>query len=733
MSTVANSSTRTLRLAVVNASHLVDEIGDSGAEVITGDSIRTSAQLVRNELNSGERIDAIIVGDKPETGLRGWVSYVRQYVPTVVVKSFDGIDDVDVPQVKLPRALDEVLQVAGADVNSDTDAILGVDPTAPKPVRPESSIPVARPSAPAAQATEPEPESVPEAGQPRPMPEDHEPEPEAPAGMVEISDDPVIEQPTDETETAMQYEPEPPTTEMPSVPDDPPEVDRSQFDRQAQNDQQWSNAPQNPPPNQGGSIPAQWPGQQGGSLPQQWPDQPQQTQPPQQAPQGWPGTPPPPSRPPQMPQQWQNQRPPQNGPTPDQWPMNGGGSIPAQWPNHPPQQNVPQQAPQGWPGQQGQAPQQWQNPPEQQNVPNPGQWPSQPPQQWQNQPDYRSAPPGQGYNQSQPVPQPAPVRQQAPQRPPARDDDMFFSASRAQSHAPIVIVGARKGGVGKTSTSLGIAQRGAECGLKTVLIDANMGQGGSVSVRLRIHKERHLPTIYDAALSNNPRRSFLMPDEINEVRNRLDNLDDVAFSLVQAPTSQTSSREVVTNNIYLEVIRYAQRHADLVVVDTQIIESEAHRPDSLFWDKLVPLIRNNEAWLVCVTEDDRESVKNTLETCRELSEGKQISRSHILTIFNLFDPGIVNTQSANKTLKAHSVPVGIIDRIDSIKKRFSAGYTPTSIPEFIPVLNNVLRHVTGDSQTFPRHEAVIERDDPTPQNRPQKKKPGFFARLFGRK
>src|SRR5699024_8821143 len=401
-------------------------------------------------------------------------------------------------------------------------------------------------------------------------------------------------------------------------------------------------------------------------------------------------------------------------------PQDQGGSIPQQWPAQPPQT----QTPQGWPAQPSQPPQQWTNPPQtqHQSEPAPQQWPGgpnfpqpvQPPQQWPDQTAYRPSPPGQGYNQSQPVPQPAPMRpQQAPQRPPAREDDTFFSASRAQSHAPIIVVGARKGGVGKTSTSLGIAQRGAECGLKVVLVDANMGQGGSVSVRLRIHKAGNLPTIYDAAMSNNPRRSFIMPEEVNEVRNQLDNLDDVAFSLVQAPTSQTSSREIVTNAAYLEVIRYAQRHADLVVVDTQIIEAEAHRPDSLFWDKLVPLIRNNEAWLVCVTEDDRESVKNTLETCRELSEGKQIPRSHILTIFNLFDPGIVNTKSANRTLKAHSVPVGIIDRIDSIKKRFSAGYTPTSIPEFIPVLNNVLRHVTGDSQMFPRHEAVIEREDPT--------------------
>ena len=682
MSTVANSSTRILRLAVVNASHLVGEISDSGAEVITSDSMRTAAQLVRKELNSGERIDAIIVGDAPAMGLRGWITYVRQYVPTVVVKSFDGVDDVEVPQVKLPRALDEVLQIAGADVDSDTDAILSVDPAAPKPVQPESSIPVARPSAPSPQVMEAEPEDEPEVSEPRPMPEDHEPEPEAPAGMVEIPDDPATDQPSndnspDETETAMQYEPEPPTTEMPHIPESPPQVDRSQFDDQARQPRQTPEPPQN--------APGQWanpPQDQGGSIPQQWPGQPPQTQ----TPQGWPAQP---------------SQPPQN--------------APGQWTNPPQTQHQSEPAPQQWPG----------GP----NFPQP----VQPPQQWPDQTAYRPSPPGQGYNQSQPVPQPAPMRpQQAPQRPPAREDDMFFSASRAQSHAPIIVVGARKGGVGKTSTSLGIAQRGAECGLKVVLVDANMGQGGSVSVRLRIHKAGNLPTIYDAAMSNNPRRSFIMPEEVNEVRNQLDNLDDVAFSLVQAPTSQTSSREIVTNAAYLEVIRYAQRHADLVVVDTQIIEAEAHRPDSLFWDKLVPLIRNNEAWLVCVTEDDRESVKNTLETCRELSEGKQIPRSHILTIFNLFDPGIVNTKSANRTLKAHSVPVGIIDRIDSIKKRFSAGYTPTSIPEFIPVLNNVLRHVTGDSQMFPRHEAVIEREDPTPQN-VKKKKPEFFARLFGRK
>src|SRR5699024_10042218 len=287
MSTVANSSTRILRLAVVNASHLVGEISDSGAEVITSDSMRTAAQLVRKELNSGERIDAIIVGDAPAMGLRGWITYVRQYVPTVVVKSFDGVDDVEVPQDKLPRALDEVHQIAGADVDSDTEASLGIGPSAPKPGHPESSIPVARPSAPQPQVMETEPEDEPEVSEPRPMPEDHEPEPEAPAGMVEIPDDPATDQPSndnspDETETAMQYEPEPPTTEMPHIPESPPQVDRSQFDDQARQPRQTPEPPQN--------APGQWanpPQDQGGSIPQQWPGQPPQTQ----TPQGWPAQP----------------------------------------------------------------------------------------------------------------------------------------------------------------------------------------------------------------------------------------------------------------------------------------------------------------------------------------------------------------------------------------------------------------------------------------------------------
>lgn len=709
MSTVANSSTRTLRLAVVNAPHLVGEISESGAEVITSDSMRAAAQLVRKELNSGERIDAIIVGDAPAVGLRGWVTYVHQYVPIVVVKSFGGVEDVDVPQINLPRALDEVLQVSGADVESDTDVVLAIDPSAPKPVRPESAFPVARASAPSphVQTTEDEVDPEPEIAEGQPMPEDHEPE--LPEDAVDAPSEPE-EQPRpvpgenrdDETETAMQYEPEPPTTEMPHIPNTPPQVDQSHFDNTPapQAPQQWQNQPSGPPP-------------------QQWQGQPQGQPMPQQAPQQWPA---PPAQPPQ---QWQNQPqqgqfPPNATPQPQQWPMQSG--QPQQWPGQPPRQdNGPSyaSAPQQWPGQPGQG------------FPQPVTQPNQP-QQWPNQPSYRPSPPGQGYNQSQPVPQPAPAyRQQTPHLPPVNEDSSFPSTIRSQSHAPIVIVGARKGGVGKTSTSLGIAQRGAECGLKVVLVDANMGQGGSVSVRLRIHKASHLPTIYDAAMSNAPRRSFVTPEDINSVRNQLGNLDDVAFSLVQAPTSQTSFRDVVTNNVYLDVIRYAQLHADLVVVDTQIIEAENHRPDALFWDKLVPLIRNDEAWLVSVTEDDRESVKNTLEICQELSHGKQISRSRILAIFNLFDPGIADLRSANRSLKAYSVPVGVIDRIDSIKKRFSAGYTPTSIPEFIPVLNNILRHVTGDSQMFPRHEEVIEPEREITQTKT--KKPGFFARLFGRK
>ena len=132
-------------------------------------------------------------------------------------------------EINLPRALDEVLQVSGADVESNT-IVLAIDPSAPKPVRPESSFPVARPSAPSPHVQPAETESEPETAEVQPMPEDHEPEPlteavETPSESRPMPDDTR----EDETETAMQYEPEPPTTEMPHIPDTPPQVDQSHF------------------------------------------------------------------------------------------------------------------------------------------------------------------------------------------------------------------------------------------------------------------------------------------------------------------------------------------------------------------------------------------------------------------------------------------------------------------------------------------------------------------------
>lgn len=679
-----STSTQTLRIAVVNAPYVAEGAAESGAEILSDDDFRAAVRLIQRDLDEGGRIDAILVGDAQVVGLRGWIRHISRSVPTAIVRSYSGMDSIDgVDQVSLPRALDEVLRIAGADATTGTYTMLEPDPAAPRPEAPRA-FPAVTGSAPAPRPTAPEPE------------------------------------PSPEPEETMSYQnAEPPTTEMAAVDiPQPPQAPPPQQPAQPQQGspmppQQWQGhgQPQSPMPSQQWAEQQQAP-QSPSMPPQQWQGQPQSPMPSQQP--QWPGQQWPQGSAPMPPQQW----PGQSAPPP--------GAVPVQWPGQ-----------QGWPVQQGGPPQQWQGQPQPQQAP---------PMPQQSQPGWQG-------HQGQPAGQPVTMGQgqtpqPAPAGPPSDEADMFFSASKSQTMAPIVVVGAWKGGVGKTSNSLGIAQRGAEKGLKVVLVDANMGQGGSVSVRLRIHKSDGLPTIYDAAITNTPRRAIVPPNEINNARNQIARLDEIHFALIQAPTSETSSKAIVTNDVYLDAIRFAQRQADLVVIDTQIIEAEAHRPDSLFWDKLVPLIRSNEAWFIAVTEDDRESVKNTLDICRVLSEQKEVQRSHILTVFNLFDPGVVNPRAAHDSMKRHSVPVGVIDRVDAIKKRFSAGYTPTSIPEFLPILDNILRIVTGDTQRFPRYspeqaaqergEALLsEQHQHQHQNQHQseepKRKRGFFARLFGRK
>lgn len=105
--------------------------------------------------------------------------------------------------------------------------------------------------------------------------------------------------------------------------------------------------------------------------------------------------------------------------------------------------------------------------------------------------------------------------------------------TRTLGLAPVVIVFAAKGGVGKTSFSLTLAERAVGVGAlsRVVVVDGNRGQG-DVRKYLRL-SSANLPTMYDAALSGNPKQAIIGPRYLQQHRDP--RLPDLGFGVVMAP------------------------------------------------------------------------------------------------------------------------------------------------------------------------------------------------------
>ncbi|WP_194165023.1 ParA family protein [Pseudactinotalea sp. HY160] len=265
------------------------------------------------------------------------------------------------------------------------------------------------------------------------------------------------------------------------------------------------------------------------------------------------------------------------------------------------------------------------------------------------------------------------------------------AAARSGRPGDVLIVMSAKGGVGKSTTSLNLAQYAAEYGpdgYRVTLIDANRGQG-DVRTYLRLHNAR-TATIYDAARTGDPATGLLTPSDIAQFRDA--RWGSVDFALIPAPPSSLADPEVVTARVYADAIAYAREVSDLVVVDTQI--SEEHDTTNL-WDRaLIPLLREG-AWCLSITQPIPPAVKNLIERLQWFDQ-IGIGPARVMSFVNMVDEGDAETADALVTrLGQVSTCLGWIPQDADVESASSLGRFVTDNPNFGPVLATALSNVTG--------------------------------------
>lgn len=290
------------------------------------------------------------------------------------------------------------------------------------------------------------------------------------------------------------------------------------------------------------------------------------------------------------------------------------------------------------------------------------------------------------------APVPAPSRERAPIIAPVP------GLYRAPSTAPVprgklLLVTAGKGGVGKSTVAMVLAQRAAEvANLKVAVVDGNRGQG-DLRTYLRLNRAT-LPSVYDVATGAAPADVVVTPDRLAAVRPG--GADPLSFAVVLAPPSGMTDPGLVPVAVYAQVVEHLRAIADLVVVDTQITEDSD--TSGLFDQLWVPALTAG-GYAVGLSDLSTPGLRNLMERIEGWTTRRAVPSERIFTLLNRVPPAVTfDEQSAGEAFSRYSRYVGRVRADDQVIETMGHGVPPWRQPEMAAIADKVLLHVTGNPQ-----------------------------------
>lgn len=288
--------------------------------------------------------------------------------------------------------------------------------------------------------------------------------------------------------------------------------------------------------------------------------------------------------------------------------------------------------------------------------------------------------------------------------------------------ASLVISWSGKGGVGKTTTALQLAALCAEAGLRTILIDGNSGQG-DLRTYLRLNRS-DLPTIYNAAIGSIA-SSVLTPAAINAVPAR-QGLGEIKFAFVAAPPEDIEDGEIVTNATYRAVIDHCRRNADVVILDTQIIE--AIDRTRVLSDLIVPALIQ-DAWGIGVADMTPVGVNNLNARLRKFSALGVAPDRQMIFVNKVPEVQVSDAAKLNAHFAGRATFLGSVTEDPAIRDSMNAGRTEVVNDQMRASLSAALLRITGNDE-FRRMAESPQAAAAAPA---KPAKVGFWARMAGKK
>jgi intein/homing endonuclease len=249
--------------------------------------------------------------------------------------------------------------------------------------------------------------------------------------------------------------------------------------------------------------------------------------------------------------------------------------------------------------------------------------------------------------------------------------------------------------VHNSTAALALAQQAAAAGLKAVVVDANRGQG-DLRKYLRVG-QAYLPSVVDAAVSGDPERAITSPERL--AATRPSGLPALAFGVVLAPTDAQADPALVTPDVYRSVVRAVRGAADLVVVDTQIVE--AADTSGMVERFLVPELLAG-AWGLGLS-DTSVGVDNLLRRLYMLS-ARGVGPERLMVALNRVEAQSgLNQEAMVRLMQPYATWMGAVGMDPAVATAFESGAIPAS-PELAALLDRVLARVTGLSAFAPEQK-----------------------------
>lgn len=266
-----------------------------------------------------------------------------------------------------------------------------------------------------------------------------------------------------------------------------------------------------------------------------------------------------------------------------------------------------------------------------------------------------------------------------------------------------IICFAGKGGVGKSSLALALGEQASSLGLRSIVVDANRGQG-DLRKYLRVN-QAYLPSVVDAATSGDPTRAITTPERLASARPA--GLPVPSFATVLAPTDTQVDPSLITPEVYREVVDAVRGLADLVIVDTQIVE--ATDIGGMVDDFMVPELVSG-AWGLGIS-DPSVGADNLLRRIYMLS-ARGVRPDRLMVCLNRVEPSSgLNQEAMAKLVEPYATWMGAVGIDPRVTTAFESGAIPTS-PALEELLGRVLGRVTGI--------APVARAQPT-EDKPKKR------------